>query len=111
VVEYEPDTELRDSEQIPFLECFACHQPGYLPSSEDERTAIEAFLRREVFPYTRDAWYDPASVKLGYEINFNRYFYKPKALRTLEEIRAELLTVEREAEGVLAEIINFEKRQ
>jgi type I restriction enzyme M protein len=58
------------------------------------------------FPYTRDAWYDPASVKVGYEINFNRYFYKPKALRTLEEIRAELLTVEKEAEGLLAEIIS-----
>jgi len=105
VVEYEPDTELRDSEQIPFLECPACHQPGYLPSPEDQRTAIEAFLRREVLPYAPDAWYDPASVKVGYEINFNRYFYKPKALRPLEEIRADLLAVEREAEGLLAEIM------
>jgi type I restriction enzyme M protein len=105
VVEYEPDTELRDSEQIPFLECQACHQPGYLPSPGDQRTAIEAFLRREVLPYAPDAWYDPASVKVGYEINFNRYFYKPKALRTLEEIRADLLAVEREAEGLLAEIL------
>jgi type I restriction enzyme M protein len=105
VVEYEPDTDLRDSEQIPFLECQACHQPGYLPSQEDQRTAIEAFLRREVLPYAPDAWYDPASVKVGYEINFNRYFYKPKALRTLEEIRADLLAVEKEAEGLLAEIL------
>ncbi|MDI3533448.1 MAG: type restriction enzyme protein, partial [Synergistaceae bacterium] len=105
VVEYEPDTELRDSEQIPFLECSACHQPGYLPSPGDQRTAIEAFLRREVLPYVPDAWYYPASVKVGYEINLNRYFYKPKALRTLEEIRADLLAVEREAEGLLAEIL------
>ncbi len=105
VVEYEPDTELRDSEQIPFLECLACHQPGYLPSPEDQRTAIETFLRREVLPYAPDAWYDPASVKVGYEISFNRYFYKPKALRTLEEIRADLLAVEKEAEGLLAEIL------
>ncbi len=105
VVEYEPDTELRDTEQIPFLECAACHAPGYLPSKEDERTAIETFLRREVLPYTPDAWYDPASVKVGYEINFNRYFYKPKALRTLEEIRADLLTVEKEAVGLLEEIL------
>jgi type I restriction enzyme M protein len=51
VVEYEPDTELRDSEQIPFLECPACQQPGYLPTKEDERKAIEAFLHREVLPY------------------------------------------------------------
>jgi type I restriction enzyme M protein len=105
VVEYEPDTELRDSEQIPFLECQACHQPGYLPGPEDRRTAIETFLRREVLPYAPDAWYDPASVKVGYEISFNRYFYKPKALRTLEEIRADLLAVEKESEGLLAEIL------
>jgi type I restriction enzyme M protein len=111
VVEYEPDTELRDTEQIPFLECPACHEPGYLPSPEDQRVAIEAFLRREVLPYAPDAWYDPASVKVGYEINFNRYFYKPKALRTLEEIRADLLAVEKEAEGLLEEILGGTKHE
>lgn len=105
VVEYEPDTELRDSEQIPFLECSACHQPGYLPNLEDRRAAIETFLRREVLPYAPDAWYVPESVKVGYEINFNRYFYKPKALRSLEEIRADLLAVEKEAEGLIKELL------
>ena len=116
VVEYEPDTELRDSEQISFLECPACHAPGYLPSPEDQRTATETFIRREVLPYAPDlpapcsprqagAWYDPASVKVGYEISFNRYFYKPKTLRSLEEIRADLLVVENEAEGLLNDIL------
>jgi type I restriction enzyme M protein len=105
VVEYEPDTELRDTEQIPFLECPACHQPGYLPNEEDTRTAIENFLRREVIPYAPDAWYDPSSVKIGYEISFNRYFYKPKALRSLDEIRADLIAVEKEVEGLLDEIL------
>lgn len=105
VVEYEPDSELRDSEQISFLECPACHQPGYLPSAEEERTAIEAYLQREVRPYAPDAWYDPAKVKIGYEINFNRYFYKPKTLRSLEAIRADILAVEKEAEGLLEEIL------
>lgn len=105
VVEYEPDTELRDSEQIPFLECPACHQPGYLPNLEDRRAAIKTFLRREVLPYAPDAWYVPESVKVGYEINFNRYFYKPKALRSLEEIRADLLAVEKEAEGLIKELL------
>ena len=109
VMGYEPDTELRDSEQISFLECPACQQPGYLPSSEDQRTAIETFLRREVLPYAPDAWYDPASIKVGYEINFNRYFYKPKALRTLEEIRADLLAAAKEAEGLLGEILGETK--
>ena len=66
VVEYEPDSELRDTEQVPLL----------------EEGSIEAFLRREVLPYAEDAWYDPASVKTGYEISFTRYFYKPQPLRT-----------------------------
>jgi len=105
VVEYEPDPELRDTKQIPFLECPACHEPGYLPSPDDRQTAIETFLRREVLPYAPDAWYNPDSVKVGYEINFNRYFYKPKALRSLEEIRADLLAVQKEAEGLLDEIL------
>jgi type I restriction enzyme M protein len=89
VVEYEPDSDLRDTEQVPLQE------PG----------GIEAFLRREVLPYAPDAWYDPDSVKIGYEISFNRYFYKPQPLRPLEEIRAEILALERETEGLLAEIL------
>ena len=52
----------------------------------------------------------PAGVKVGYEINFNRYFYKPKALRSLEEIRADLLTVEKEVEELLAEILGGGQR-
>jgi len=105
MVEYEPDTELRDTEQIPFLECPACNQPGYLPTEADTQAAIEAFLRREVLPYATDAWYRPDSVKIGYEISFNRYFYKPKKLRSLEEICVELLTVEQEAKGLLEEVL------
>ena len=89
VVEYEPDTGLRDTEQIPLR----------------EECGIEGFMRREVLPYAPDAWYVPKSVKVGYEISFNRYFYKPDPMRTLEEIRAEILAVERETEGLLAEIV------
>ena len=89
VVEYEPDTDLRDTEQIPL---------------QDEG-GIEAFLRREVLPYAADAWYQADSVKVGYEISFTRYFYKPKPMRTLEEIRADILALEKETEGLLAEII------
>jgi type I restriction enzyme M protein len=105
VVEYEPDTELRDTEQIPFLECPACQEPAHLPTPEETHAAIEAFLRREVLPYAPDAWYDPAKVKIGYEISFTRYFYKPQPLRSLEEIRADILAVEKEVEGVLEEIL------
>ena len=70
-----------------------------------EEGGIEAFLQREVLPYSAGAWYDPSSVKTGYEVSFTRYFYKPKPLRTLEEIRADILALERETEGLLGEIV------
>ena len=89
VVEHEPDTDLRDTEQVPLL-----HEGG-----------IEAFLRHEVLPYAPDAWYVPAKVKVGYEISFTRHFYKPQPLRPLEEIRADILALEKETEGLLAEIV------
>ncbi len=88
VVEYEPDSDLRDTEQIPLL----------------ESGGIEAFLRREVLPYAPDAWYDPDKVKIGYEISFTRYFYKPEPMRPLEEIRADILALEAETEGLVREI-------
>ena len=91
VVEYEPGTELRDTEQVPLL----------------EEGGIDAFLRREVLPHVPDAWHDPDSVKTGYEISFTRYFYKPQPLRTLEEIRADILVLERETEGLLGDILNI----
>ena len=89
VVEYEPDSELRDTEQVPLL----------------EEGGIEAFLRREVLPYAPDAWYVLESVKIGYEISFTRYFYKPQPMRPLEEIRADILALEKETKGLLGEII------
>ncbi len=89
VVEYEPDTDLRDTEQISLL-----HEGG-----------IDAFLEREVLPYAPDAWYQPGQVKIGYEISFTRHFYKPKPMRTLEEIRADILALERESEGLLEGIL------
>ena len=88
VVEYAPDPELKDSEQAPLL----------------EEGGIEGFLRREVLPYAADAWYDPGSVKVGYEISFTRYFYRPQPLRAPEAIWADIRALEQEAEGLLEEI-------
>ncbi len=85
VVEYEPDPDLRDTEQVPLL----------------EDGGIEAFIRREVLPYTPDAWIKEDATKIGYEISFTRHFYKPQLLRTLEEISADILAVEEEAKGLL----------
>ncbi|MCA1576364.1 MAG: type I restriction-modification system subunit M [Acidobacteria bacterium] len=88
VVEYEADPELRDSEQIGLLE------PG----------GIEAFIKREVLPYVPDAWIREES-KIGYEISFTRHFYKPEPLRTLEEIRADIIALANETEGILNDIV------
>ena len=88
-MEYEPDTDLRDTEQIPL----------------QEEGGIEAFLRGEVLPYAADSWYQPDSVRIGYEISFTRYFYKPQPMRSLEEIRADILALEKETEGLLFEIL------
>ena len=58
-----------------------------------------------MLPYAADAWYQADSVKTGYEISFTRYFYKPEPMRTLEEIRADILALEKETEGLLGEIL------
>lgn len=89
VVEYQPDTDLRDTEQVPLL----------------EEGGIEAFFMREVLPHVPDAWIDETATKVGYEISFTRYFYKPKLLRTLEAIRADIEALEEETDGLLGQIL------
>ena len=58
-----------------------------------------------MLPYAPDAWYVPGNVKVGYEISFTRYFYRPQPLRAPEEIWADIRTLERESEGLLGEIM------
>jgi type I restriction enzyme M protein len=89
VLEYETDTDLRDTEQVPLL----------------EDGGIEAFFRREVLPYTPDAWIDESATKIGYEVSFTRHFYKPQPLRTLKDISADIVALEKETEGLLGEIV------
>jgi len=84
-VEYETDSDLRDTEQVPLL----------------EEGGIEAFIRREVLPYTPDAWIKADATKVGFEVSFTRHFYKPQPLRTLDDIRADILAIEEEAGGLL----------
>jgi type I restriction enzyme M protein len=91
VVEYEPDSELRDIESVPLKE------PG----------GIEAFIRREVLPHAPDAWIESEKTEIGYEISFTRYFYKPALLRSLDEIRADILALERESKGFLEQVIGI----
>ena len=94
VVEYEPDEDLHDTERIPLR----------------EKGGIEAFLEREILPYTPDAWYRPNRVKVGYRIDFRSYFLKPEPLRGLDEIRSGILALERETEGLLHSILEGVER-
>lgn len=89
MVEYEPDSALRDTEQVPLKE------PG----------GIDAFFSREVLPHAPDAWIATNKTQVGYEISFARYFYKPVPLRTLAEIRADILALEQQTEGLLHKIV------
>jgi type I restriction enzyme M protein len=93
VVEYEPDTALRDSEQVPLL----------------EEGGVRAFFEREVLPYTPDAWIDARKTLIGYEISFTRHFYKPVPMRTLDEIKADIYALEQETEGLLEQIVGEEE--
>lgn len=84
----EADPELRDTENIPFT-----YEGG-----------IEKFIKREVHPYAPDAWIDEKKTQVGYEISFNKYFYKPTQLRDMQEILNSLSSLEAEADGMLTEI-------
>jgi type I restriction enzyme M protein len=83
---YEPDADLRDFENVPL------------------KDDIDAYFEREVRPHVPDAWMDRSKDKVGYEINFNRQFYKLTPPRPLEEINAELKQAEEEIMRLLKEV-------
>ena len=83
---YEPDADLRDFENVPL------------------KDDIDAYFKREVRPHVPDAWMDRAKDKVGYEINFNRHFYRYTPPRPLEEIDAELEQAEEEIMRLLREV-------
>lgn len=85
-----PDTSLRDYERIPLKE------------------DIEEYFGREVLPHVPNAWMDRNKDKVGYEINFTKYFYQYEPLRSLEEITQDLLKLEEESEGLFHEIVEDE---
>lgn len=66
---------------------------------------IEAYFEREVLPHVPDAWIDESKTKVGYEINFTRYFYEYKPLRSTAEIRADIMKLKEEIEGLTLKAI------
>jgi len=88
---YEPDSELRDTENVPLT------YPG----------GIVAYFTKEVLPHVPDAWVDEEKTVIGYEISFNKYFYQHQPLRPLEDVVAEIRQLETETEGLLEQILRF----
>ncbi len=83
----QPDADLRDYENIPLKE------------------DIQEYFEKEVLPHVPDAWIDESKTKVGYEINFTKYFYEFRPLRSLAEIKADILALEKETDGMLNRII------
>ena len=84
-----PDTKRRDYERIPLKE------------------DIQAYFEREVAPHVPHAWVDPDYRRVGYEINFTRYFYEYTPLRPVEEIVAEIRKLDAETEGLLERVLDL----
>ena len=87
---YETESDLRDAENIPLKE------------------EIYPYFLREVKPHLEEAWIDLEKTKIGYEISFNKYFYQHKPLRSLEEVSAEILALEKENEGLIMDILKMD---
>lgn len=88
-VEYETDSDLRDSEKIPVKE------------------DIYEYFQREVRPYVDDAWINLPPTKIGCEISFNKYFYKPAPLRSLAENEADILALDEQSQGFIKSLFNL----
>ncbi len=88
-IQYEADSDLRDTENIPLKE------------------NIYWYFLREVRPHVEEAWINMEAIKIGYEISFNKYFYRHKPLRSIEDVTADILKLEQESDGLIREILNL----
>lgn len=86
---YETESDLRDTENVPLAE------------------NIHDYFVREVAPHVAEAWINLDATKIGYEISFNKYFYRHKPLRSLEEVTRDIVALEAESEGLIREILNL----
>jgi len=86
---YETNSDLRDSESVPLND------------------NIHRYFLAEVKPHVAEAWINLDSTKIGYEISFNKYFYRHKPLRTMEEVARDIIALEKQAEGLIADILGI----
>lgn len=87
---YETSTDLRDSESVPL------------------KDSIHRYFKVEVQPHVDEAWINLDNVKIGYEISFNKYFYRHKPLRSLDAVTADILALEERADGLIADILGIQ---
>ena len=88
-ITYESNADIRDSESVPLNQ------------------HIHQYFLDEVKPHVDEAWINLDSVKIGYEISFNKYFYQHKPLRSLEEVAQDILSLEKQADGLIAQILGL----
>ncbi|HEY0462320.1 MAG TPA: class I SAM-dependent DNA methyltransferase [Pyrinomonadaceae bacterium] len=88
-IEYESESDLRDTENVPLAE------------------NIYEYFRCEVKPHVTEAWINLDATKIGYEISFNKYFYRHKPLRTIEEVSNDIVQLEAESDGLIREILSL----
>ena len=89
-LEYETESDLRDTENVPLKE------------------NIYSYFLREVKPHVAEAWINLNATKIGYEISFNKYFYRHKPLRDMEEVSSDILKLEALSDGLIREILNLD---
>ena len=88
-LEYETESDLRDTENVPLKE------------------NIYSYFLREVKPHIAEAWINLDATKIGYEISFNKYFYRHKPLRAIDEVSSDILKLEELSDGLIREILNL----
>lgn len=88
-IQYETESDLRDTENIPLNE------------------NIYFYFLKDVKPHVPEAWINMEATKIGYEISFNKYFYRHKPLRDIEEVTEDILNLEKESDGLIREILNL----
>ncbi|CBL44743.1 Type I restriction-modification system DNA methylase [gamma proteobacterium HdN1] len=97
-ITYETSADLRDSESVSLLK-------------DDEPQSIHQYFLDEVKPHVEESWINLDSVKIGYEISFNKYFYRHKPLRSLEDVAKDIINLEQKAEGLIAQILGVDIEQ
>jgi type I restriction enzyme M protein len=68
---------------------------------------IYSYFLREVKPHVAEAWINLEATKIGYEISFNKYFYRHKPLRSIEEVSTDILKLEELSDGLIREILSL----